>query len=307
MAAAAALANIKGGAINITDIQALDLQNAKQLTKEEAESVIKVIMNDETNPDVSKQGLKFSGAQANVADALISVAKGNEKYGTFSDASESEKAGKEIRDALTKRSRPAIAQIQKLVAQIQKLDETTAKKLSAKEVIEVIRVLLNTVLTQSDVDKLAIIDVLLEKAELPYNKDADSLKKTLQNLSIDLGIVDTAFSNILGIIEDIDPKNGFIFETRKKEKEKTDLRNKSISQQTINMAKSVPLNIGKAILGVGALAVSPFPVLYRGVTYGGTRDSNKQTKKHKKLKHKNLKGKNLKGKKTKKNKYTNII
>lgn len=63
-----------------------------------------------------------------------------------------------------------------------------------------------------------------------------------------------------------------------KRKGKTDLRNKSISQRTINTAKSVPLNIGKAILGVGALALSPFPVLYRGATYGGTRDSSKQTK-----------------------------
>jgi hypothetical protein len=301
--AQAALANIKSGAlgaINITDIQALDPQNANQLTKDQAESVIKVIMNDETNTDASKKGLNASGTQANVADALINVAKGNEKYGNFTNASESEKAGKEIRDALTKRSRPEIAQIQKL-------DDTTAKKLSAKEVIEVIKVLLNTVLTQSDSDKSQIIDFLLEKADLPSNKNADSLKKTLNNLSNDLGNVDTAFSNILRIIEDIDPKNGFIFETRKKEKEKTDLRNKSISQRTINTAKSVPLNIGKAILGVGALALSPFPVLYRGATYGGTRDSSKQTKKHKKLKHKNLKGKNLKGKKTKKNKYTNII
>lgn len=299
--AQAALANIKSGAlgaINITDIQALDPQNANQLTKDQAESVIKVIMNDETNVDTSKRGLKST--QANVADALINVAKGDEKYGNFSNASESEKAGKEIRDTLTN-------SLSLNIAQIQKLDDTTAKKLSAKEVIEVIKVLLNTVLTQSDSDKSQIIDFLLEKADLPSNKNADSLKKTLNNLSNDLGNVDTAFSNILRIIEDIDPKNGFIFETRKKEKEKTDLRNKSISQRTINTAKSVPLNIGKAILGVGALALSPFPVLYRGATYGGTRDSSKQTKKHKKLKHKNLKGKNLKGKKTKKNKYTNII
>jgi urease gamma subunit len=277
---AQALANIKGGARDIANIQALDLENAKQLTKDEAVSVIKVIMNDNTNAAAT--------LPANVADELIKVANAKGTTDALDLNTASGKAAKLIRSKVSNKKSIDLASI---VA----LDATTAIKLSIPEAIAVITALLARILGNGN----DMIKELLNKAELPSIKKTVDLKDSLTKLSSDLDSVDDIFNTMLDTLKKVDPENEFAFEFRKQENQKEEAKKNTKSQSIISSSGSVPSALGKSIIGLLMTPLAPIAAIKRGIMNGGTRDS-KQTKKHKKHKK-------IKRKKTKKNKYTDII